>query len=406
MRIITEKLNFPNERGESLAARLESPPFEPVGWAVFAHCFSCSKDIAAASRISRALAAEGWGVLRFDFTGLGNSDGDFSNTGFSSNIEDLEAACRHMTAGGRPPRLLVGHSLGGAAVLVAASRIEGIEAVCTIGAPYDPGHVQKNFTSAVPTIEKEGQAEVDLGGRRFTIRRQFLEDLASWKEAGHIGELRRPLLVFHSPQDSTVGVDNARRIFEAARHPRSFVSLDGADHLLTRREDAEYVGSVLATWVRRYLRQPADTGRHPRLQAGEVLVQEWDRSLTQKLHTPDHSFVADEPVDVGGHNKGPDPFALLLWALGACTNMTLRMYANRKQWPLDAVHVSLSQDHVHAEDCADCENPQFSGPVIKRRVSLEGGLNEEQQIRLLQIADRCPVHRFLLAQKKIFTEPG
>lgn len=249
-------IRFTGALGTQLAARLDSPPGEPLAFALFAHCFTCSKDTLAASRISAALTARGIAVLRFDFTGLGGSEGDFANTNFSSNVADLVAAAAWLRINHKAPAILIGHSLGGAAVLAAAREIPEAAAVATIGAPYDPGHVRQLLAPAIAEIEAAGEAEVDLAGRKFRIKKQFLQDIGGRESRDAIASLRKALLVFHSPRDTTVSVDNAARIFMAAKHPKSFVSLDDADHLLTRKEDAHYVAAVLAAWASRYIGAP------------------------------------------------------------------------------------------------------------------------------------------------------
>ncbi|MGK2930582.1 MAG: bifunctional alpha/beta hydrolase/OsmC family protein, partial [Acidimicrobiales bacterium] len=393
--------------GDELAARLDLPDGTPSAFALFAHCFTCSKDLAAATRISRGLVDEGFGVLRFDFTGLGSSEGEFANTDFSSNIEDLVLASGWLREHHDAPAVLVGHSLGGAAVLAAAARIPEAVAVATIGAPFDPAHLTNLFPDEVrDELEREGDAEVVLAGRTFRVRRQLLEDLNSHNLADAIGTLGRALLVFHSPVDEIVDVDNARRIFQAARHPRSFVSLDGADHLLTRRSDASYVSDVLSSWASRYLPAPGEpqpvdpTNPEP----GVVIVEETGTgTFQQRVHAGSHRFVADEPLGVGD-DTGPTPYDLLLAGLGACTSMTLRMYANRKEWPLEGVVVGLSHGRVHAEDCADCETTTGMVDRIERTIELRGPLDDEQRSRLLGLADRCPVHRTLEGEIQITTK--
>ncbi|NUP46096.1 MAG: OsmC family protein [Catenulispora sp.] len=416
----SQKITFPGGAGETLAARLELPAGTPRAHALFAHCFTCGKDGFAAARIARALTAHGIAVLRFDFTGLGQSDGDFGNTGFSSNIEDLIAAADYLRTHHAAPQLLVGHSLGGAAVLAARHRIPEVRAVATIGAPADPAHVEHLLGEARAEIQAQGQASVSLGGREFCIRRGFLEDIAGQRQAARIGDLGAALMVMHSPQDNVVGVDNARLIFDAARHPKSFVSLDGADHLLTRRADAEYVAAVLAAWVGRYLvpepaadagdagEQAGQTGQAAQvgqvLPAGTVRVTEAGGRYRQDVTAGSHRFQVDEPAPLGA-DSGPNPYDLLLTALGACTSITLRMYADRKGWPLDGVSVSLHHDRIHAKDCESCETTAGRVDRISRRLQLDGPLlTAEQRARLVEIADMCPVHRTLTGEMVITTE--
>ena len=398
------KFEFANAAGQTLAGLLEKPEDESsiCAHALFAHCFTCGKDIAAASRISRALAAEGIAVLRFDFTGLGNSDGDFANTSFSSNVDDLVRAADALAATGQAPQILVGHSLGGAAVLAAAARIESVEAVVTIGAPATARHVEHLFRDSRQRIEDEGEAVVSLGGREFRIQRQFLEDLERHASTESLRELDAALLIFHSPRDTIVSIDEAARIYQAARHPKSFISLDQADHLLSNAADSRYVARTLAAWASRYIVLEATAqAAAPELGEGEVLVTELNRKFLRGLHGSGHFLKADEPKKYGGSEQGPTPYDLLLMALGACTSMTLRMYANRKKLPLDDVVVRLEHAGVHAEDCVDCEH---GIERITRRISLAGDLDAEQRTRLLEIADRCPVHRTLESDLRIETE--
>jgi putative redox protein len=392
-----ERLEFPGSRGARLAARLELPEGEPTAYALFAHCFACSKESFAATRISAALAERGIAVLRFDFTGLGGSDGDFASTDFSSNVGDLIAAAEFLRSTRRAPRLLIGHSLGGAAVLAAARAIPEATAVATIGAPFEPAHVKRLLAPAVAEIEAAGEAEVVLAGRKFRIRKEFLDDIASQQSREAIAGLRKALLILHAPRDAMVSIDEAGRIFQAARHPKSFVSLDDADHLLTRRDDAAYVAAVLAAWASRYLGEPT-----PRAQplepeaAGFVTVCETrEGRFAQAIRAGGHRLRADEPVSAGGTDTGPSPYDLLLAALGACTSMTLRLYADSKQLPLDRVTVHLRHAKVHAEDCAECETREGRIDRIDREIELEGGLDAAQRAKLLEIAGKCPVHRTL-----------
>ena len=398
------KLEFPGHDGSLLAARLDLPMGEPRAWALFAHCFTCGKDIFAASRISAGLVESGLAVLRFDFTGLGTSEGEFANTDFSSNVDDLVCAAEYLRAHHQAPALLVGHSLGGAAVLAAAGRMPEVRAVATVAAPAEPVHVTHLFGSHVEAIREHGALEVDLGGRPFTITRAFLDDLESTRLRDRVANLGRALLVLHSPRDEIVGADQARRIYEAARHPKSFVSLDSADHLLRRREDAVYAARVIAVWAERYLPAPPD---EETLEQGLVRVTQTEADgFTASVRSGRHALWADEPRDVGGDDLGPSPYDYLLASLGACTAMTLRMYARRKQIELDAVSVELRQRRVHAADCDECADKSGQITEITRIVQLQGRLAEEERQRLLEIADRCPVHRSLTEPIRIRTRLG
>lgn len=395
----SRRTTFTGSDGTELAGRLELPSGTPTGTAVFAHCFTCGKDSIAAARVSRALAARGIAVLRFDFTGIGGSGGDFASTGFSSNVDDLVLAARHLAETVAPAALLVGHSLGGAAVLAAAARLPGVRAVVTIGAPADPAHVVGLLGPAADTAARDGQAEVVLGGRRFTIRGSLLADLALAHCRRSAAALRRPLLVLHAPGDELVGVDNARTIFDAARHPKSFVAVDGADHLLTRPADAVYVAETIATWAARHL--PPPDARAPG--DGTVVVTGTkDDGLRHAVVAGRHQGVLDEP-EPAGTDLGPTPYDALLAALGGCTAMTVRMYARRKCWPLDEVTVALRHDRIHATDCADCISTEGRIDRIAREITLTGDLDDEQRARLLEIADRCPVHRTLRGEITIET---
>ena len=390
-----------NKSGEKLAARLDLPAGRPRACALFAHCFTCSKDIFAASRISQELAGLGFAVLRFDFTGLGASEGEFANANFSSNIGDLVAAADFMRNEIEAPKVLIGHSLGGAAVLAAAAKVPEAVAVATIGAPFDPGHVAHLFQSAAEEIAAKGEADVLIAGRPFTVKQQFLDDIAAHNARDYIPALKKALLIFHAPRDTVVGIDNAGEIFKAAKHPKSFVSLDNADHLLSRRADAVYVADVLAAWAARYL--PAGKIAEQESQApGEVVVAETgEGKFTQIVKSGDHRLIADEPTSVGGDDKGPGPYDYVLAGLGACTSMTVRMYAERKGWPLKHVTVGLSHQKIHAEDCADCETKTGKLDEIERWLTFEGDLDDDQRARLLEIADKCPVHRTLTNEIKI-----
>ncbi|UCH74003.1 MAG: alpha/beta fold hydrolase [Rhodospirillales bacterium] len=392
----SDKITFLGSLGETLAARLDRPAGNIRGCALFAHCFTCSKDTLAAARISDALVSQGFAVLRFDFTGLGGSGGDFANTDFSSNVADLLRASEYLREHHQAPSLLIGHSLGGAAVLAAAAEIPEAGAVVTIGAPAEPAHVARHLRTARPEIEAKGIAEVSIAGRTFRIRKEFLDDIEGHKIQEAIASMRKALLVFHAPRDEIVGIDNAEAIYKEAKHPKSFISLDGADHMLGRKEDALWVASVLSAWVTRYIGADDGWEGQPDVTEGEVVVAEaGEGRYTQSVVTGRHRLRADEPKSVGGDDAGPNPYAYLLAALGACTSMTIRMFADRKDWPLESVSVRLRHKKVHARDCAECESRDGRIDWIDRDITLAGPLDQAQTDRLLEIADKCPVHKTL-----------
>jgi len=408
--MLRERVRFPGAGGQELVGRLERPAGTATAYALFAHCFTCSKDLKAAGWISRTLVERGIAVFRFDFTGLGESAGDFADTNFTSNLADLVAAGDYLRGEHAAPRILVGHSLGGTAVLAAARRFPEATAVATIGAPSDTQHLGRMLRTRAPEIEQRGEAEVRLAGRSFTVKRQLLDDLEEQSMHDCIAGLGKALLIFHSPFDEVVGIDHARRIYEAAKHPKSFVSLDDADHLLTRQRDARYAGEVLAAWARRYV-----DGEEPELDRriadgvqGQVAVLGGGvgEGFRQEVVSRHHKLVADEPESAGGSDLGPSPYDLLLAALGTCTSMTLRMYAERKGWPLTAVRVDLGHSRVHAEDCSDCETKSGRIDRIERTIEVLGDLDDEQRQRLLEIADKCPVHKTLKGEIDIPTRLG
>ncbi len=398
----TEPIRFQGHAGSDLAARLDLPKGPVLATALFAHCFTCSKDIPAARRIAERLAAMGIAVLRFDFTGLGHSDGEFENTSFTSNVADLVAAAQYLAGRNMAPALLIGHSLGGAAVLRARAGIPSVRGVVTLGAPFDPEHVTAHFGADLSRIEAAGSAEVCLGGRPFTIRRQFLDDIRKSALGPSIANLDAALLVMHAPRDATVGIDNAAEIFAAAKHPKSFVTLDDADHLISRAQDAEYAAGVIAAWAARYI-EMTPPAPPPGAPEGVVRISEADPDgFLQDIQSgPYHHALADEPLAYGGTNRGMSPYGFVAAGLGACTSMTIRMYARRKGWPLDAVSVDVSHDKVHAQDAAP------TGPAkidqFTRKICLSGPLDDEQRRRLLEIANRCPVHRTLENGARVVT---
>ena len=398
-----ERFDFPNAQGQKLAALLDRPAGEPRAYALFAHCFTCGKDIHAAKRVAEGLTALGIAVLRFDFTGLGSSEGEFANTSFSSNVADLVAAANELRRRARAPAILLGHSLGGTAVLAAAADVPEARAVVTIAAPCDPTHVTGLFKGRLDDIAAAGEVDATLAGRQFRISRAFVDDLAEHKLLERIANLRKALLLFHSPTDQIVGIDNASRIFTAAKHPKSFVSLADADHLLSRRSDAAYVANIIRAWAERYLdaQQGAAEAVHD---AKAVVVRETGQGrFQQEITVGRHGFLADEPVEVGGLDSGPGPYDLLLAGLGACTAMTLRLYAERKALPLEGVTVELRHSRIHAVDCENCETKEGMLDRIDRAITMRGTLDAEQRRRLLEIADKCPVHRTLTSEIDIRT---
>ena len=396
------RFTFQNKAGETLAGRLELPAGTPRAFALFAHCFTCSKDVVAAQVISRELAQHGIAVLRFDFTGLGNSQGDFSNTNFSSNAEDLVSACLHLEKEFRPVEVLIGHSLGGAAVLQAATQLKSVAAVVTIGAPSDPAHIEQVLQNDLGTIREDGKAEVTLAGRSFTIKKQFLDDIKETKLLQGVRTFRKALLVMHAPLDNIVSIDHAATLFLAAKHPKSFVTLDNADHLLSREKDGQYAAAVIAAWVDRYISRSFPAKEEG--EEGVVTVRSRAGSrFTQDIMTEHHHVVADEPLSAKGDNLGMNPYEFLLAGLGACTSMTLTMYAAHKDIPLEGVEVKLKHEKIHAEHCEDCESGSAKIDTISKIITLYGPLTDQQKKRLYQIAEKCPVNRTL--KSDIHMEP-
>jgi putative redox protein len=388
------KFDFTNSKGENLSGRLELPNEGPKAIALFAHCFTCSKNILAASRISKALATHSIGVLRFDFTGIGNSEGDFANTNFSSNVDDLISAYYALKESYMAPELIIGHSLGGAAVLKAAPELEALKAVVTIAAPSDVHHVSHLFESEVAKIEETGEACVNLAGRKFKIKKQFLEDIRETSILESVGHLKKALLVMHSPTDDTVSVEHAAKIYQAAKHPKSYVSLDTADHLIMNPSDAEYAAQIIGSWCTRYLNLEE---KRPSVEKQMVLVKNRDQhKFTHDIYTSSHKIIADEPKSIKGDDLGMTPYELLLAALGACTSMTLRMYADRKEWPLEHVEVKLGHQKIHASDCESCETQNGKIDKITKKILLSGNLDDGQKAKLYEIAEKCPVNRTLL----------
>ncbi len=396
-----ENIQFKNSAGENLAGVLDLPTAKPRAYALFAHCFTCSKNIRAATTISRALTEAGFAVLRFDFTGLGQSEGEFADSNFSSNVDDLVAAANYLQHEHEAPSVLIGHSLGGTAVLQAAQQIPSAVAVATIGSPANPAHVAHLFAGEREELEASGSAEVNLGGRPFQIKRQFLQDLESQAMPDSLASLRKAVLILHSPLDETVEIENASELFLAAKHPKSFVSLDNADHLLSREEDARYAGEVIQAWAARFL---PEIEAQATVEEGVVLARTEAGGFFTSIQAGPHHLLADEPASVGGSNLGPTPYGLLSASLGACTTMTLQMYAARKKLDLKAVSVEVRHAKVHANDCVDCETRAAKVDEFQKVIHLEGSLSDEERQRLLEIADRCPVHRTLHSEVRVETQ--
>ena len=392
----TIKLSFPNQEGLQLASKIDLPVDGKIkAFALFAHCFTCNKNLTAIRNISLGLTRNGIAVMRFDFTGLGESEGEFADSNFSSNVADLISAANYLEKEYEAPKLMIGHSLGGAAALLAAGQIDSVQAVATIGAPAEPIHVSKLFHGAITQLEKEGQAEVNIGGRSFRVKKQFLEDLEKHPMEYVVKNLKKALLIAHSPQDTVVGVENAAQLYSQAIHPKSFLSLDGADHLLSDKADSQYVGNMIANWASRYV----DFRTFETLKTeSQVLTYTGEQKYRTEIVAGKHTLVGDEPKSVGGQDLGASPYDFLLSALGSCTGMTLRMYADRKKWPLKGVKVHLKHYQKIVQETSDGEIKKNKIDVIERKIELEGDFDENQRERLLQIADRCPVHRTLHGQ--------
>lgn len=397
------KVTFKNKNGEALAGRMELPANQKAhNFALFAHCFTCTKNLAAVRNISRALTQAGFGVLRFDFTGLGESEGDFADTDFSGNTEDLIEAAYFLEQNYATPTLIIGHSLGGAAAIFAAARIPSIQAVAVIAAPSEPSHVKRLLKDSLDEIKQKGKAVVMLEGREFTIKKEFLDDLMNQGLLEVVNKLRKPLLILHSPQDKIVEIKNAEDIYKAAFHPKSFVSLDGAKHLLSNKDDSDYVGKVIAEWASRYIDIPVEHKIQSESMVAASLGNE--EKFTTYLKLGNHSYVADEPVRFGGNDFGPSPYEFLSAALAACSAMTIQMYARRKNWEVTNVTVHVDHSRKHAEDCESCEDASAKIETFIRKIVLEGELSEEQKKRLLEIAEKCPVHKTLAGEIQIINQ--
>lgn len=398
-----QKVSFKNNEGQNLSGRLELPLNQKAhNYVLFAHCFTCNKNLLAIKNISRSLTAVGFGVLRFDFTGLGESDGDFEDTNFSGNVEDLIAACEFLSDNYLSPSLIIGHSLGGAAAIFAAAKIDSVQAVATIGAPSNPNHVTNLLHEGLEEIEKNGLATLNLSGRNFTIKKQFIDDLQANSLPEVVKDLGKAILVLHSPQDMTVEIHNAEEIYHAARHPKSFVSLDGADHLLSRKEDSVYTGKVIASWASRYISIPKVETLRSR--DNVVASLDGDEGFTTQMKVGNHHLIADEPESFGGNDFGPNPYEYVSAGLSACTVMTIQMYARRKGWHIDNVEVHTSYGKEYATDVNNCEQDDSKIDTFTRKIKLRSSLDDKQIQRIMQIADKCPVHKTLVSTTQILTE--
>lgn len=395
----TKSIQFTNSRGFQLSAKIEFPLTQkPDAYAIFSHVFTGSKNLNATRNISRAMTLNGIAVLRFDFTGLGDSEGDFSDTNFSTNVDDILSAAKYLDENHKAPSILVGHSLGGAAAIYAGKELPSVQAVATIGAPSEPEHVTHLFGFSLDKIEKEGSAVISIGGRQFTIKKQFIDDIRAVDLQKITHDLNKALLILHSPQDSIVEIENAAKIYHSAHHPKSFVTLEKADHMLTNKDDAYYAANVIASWVKRYIPIPTKEELKPKKQ---VIAKLGAEGYTTDIVAGNHGMVADESEQLGGNDFGPSPYELLNSALAACTAMTLQMYARRKKWPLENVQVDIAFDRSYKEDCMDCEDHEKKIGKYEICVTLEGPLDEAQKTRLLEIAGKCPVHKTLQATPEI-----
>ncbi len=397
----SRKVKFKNEKGEELTGFLDLPINQKAhNYVLFAHCFTCNKNFLAVGNISRALTFKGFGVLRFDFTGLGESEGDFADSNFSGNIGDLLSAAEYLANHYKPPTLLIGHSLGGAAVIFAGNELPEVQAIATIGAPATLNHVTKLIQNEINEINTKGFAEVNIGGRSFNIKKQFLDDLASRELSTVISDIKKAILILHSPQDNVVEISNAEKLYISARHPKSFISLDGANHLLSRRIDSRYVGELIGSWAVRYLEIPeVSTLKSDH----KVMASLGEEGFTTQIKAGRHFLIADEPVSFGGEDFGPTPYDLLSAGLASCTSMTIQMYARRKKWPVGVVETHVEHSKTHALDCEDCESTSAKIDTFHRKISLSGDLDESQLTRILQIADKCPVHKTLHEKVQIIT---
>lgn len=399
------RLNIQNSKGFQLQAYLELPANQkPKNYAIFAHCFTCNSTLKPVKNISRALTLHGFGVVRFDFTGLGKSEGEFADSYFSANVDDLLAVSDYMKQHYQAPTLLVGHSLGGAAVIVAASKLASVKAVATIGAPATTEHVKKHFSHHVQEIAAKGDVEVNIGGRPFKISQEFVDDFDKTDLPEITKNLRKPILIMHAPFDKVVGIDNAHQLYQAAHHPKSFISLNDADHLLLESKDSIYVGNMIGTWVQGYF----ETEDNEMLDIeGEQLVAHLnltEDNFTTSIQTANHSFNADEPESVGGDDFGPSPYDFLSAALASCTVMTLKIYAERRKWDLQEVYAYITYSRKHSVDLQEDIEKTTKIDHLLKKLKFIGNLDESQKLKLKEIASKCPVHKTLLSDITIETE--
>lgn len=397
-----QKVTFTNREGEELVGRLELPIDQrPHNFVVFAHCFTCTKNLIAIRNIARELVREGFGVLRFDFTGLGESEGEFENTNFSGNVDDLVDAANYLKEEYTAPTLIIGHSLGGSAAIFAAEQIPSVKAVAVINSPSNPEHVKNLVKDDIETIRKNGKARVNIGGRDFTLKKQFLDDIKNHPLTEVVANFRKSLLILHSPQDRIVGIENAKDLFIAAWHPKSYISLDGMDHMLSGQENSHYVGKVITGWAMRYVSMP----KGETLQSNKQVAARLDNTenFTTYMKLGDHNALADEPTTYGGNNFGPSPYEYLSGALASCTAMTVQMYARRKKWNLENITVHIDHSKEHAVDCENCKSSSAKIDTFTKTIKIEGDLTREQKERLMEIADRCPVHRTLISSVQIIS---
>lgn len=397
----TLKITFKNKDGLDLKGSIELPDNRvPHNFVLFAHCFTCNKNFFAVKNISNSLVSHGFGVLRFDFTGLGESEGDFEDSNFSGNVEDLISAASYLEENYKAPSLLIGHSLGGAAVLFAAKLLSSVTAIATIGAPSHIGHIKHLLKDDLNKIQEKGMSAVNIGGRNFNIKKQFLDDLENKDLKELIPHLNKSLLILHSPQDTIVGIKNAEEIYLAAKHPKSFISLDGADHLLSNKIDSSYAGNIIGSWAHRYL----DIPEQLEIKAGlDVVAHLGPEGFTTQIKAGKHNLIADEPEHFGGNDFGPNPYEYVSAGLAACTSMTLQMYAKRKGWVLDFVETQVNYGKEYAIDCENCEKDEAKIDTFKRKLTIKGDLDGEQRKKLLEIANKCPVHKTLNTETQIIT---